>query len=223
MTTVPDTFRSEQALAEAVDEAFAEALAEELATAFTEPEETQKAAPIALPETAELIAQAGITTGPCPPDPRTPSRNGRLAKTGLRLACGAAWWLVKGSVYVTALLLLQAVRTAWHLTAPAAPEAAQPEPRASEFLTATSDEIHRLGWTQDRYQDDRGVCVLGAQNALLRRGVGTPAVADRSCDYLLAAVHRRSVPAWNDGLARRESDIHTALLHAAARARAAND
>ncbi|MEU3189494.1 hypothetical protein ABZ686_02365 [Streptomyces sp. NPDC006992] len=217
--TLPDTFRSETALAGAVDAAFAEALAEELAAAMTAPQESAPAQ-VRLPDTDVLIAQAGIATGPCPPDPKTPSRSGRAARTALRLAGRAAWWLVKGAVCVTALVLVQTVRGLRQLSAPAPPE---PAPRASDFLAATSAHLTEVGWTQYRLTSPAGRCLIGAERDLIRTGTGTAEVAARANDYLRASAGCRSIPLWNDGLTRREEHIHTALYRAAARARAAGD
>jgi hypothetical protein len=221
-TTIPDTFRSQAALADAVDAVFAEALAEELAKAFAAPDTPGPA--IELPATEVLIAQAGIATGPCQPDPARPSRSGRLAKTAIRLAGRAAWWLLRTAVCVTALILWGTVRTLWHLTFGGRQLPPEPAPRASDFLTATSDRIAETGWTQYQLQSSAGeMCLIGAERDLIRAGAGTRQLATRANSHLLTTIGARSLPLWNDRLARRQEHIHTALLTAAARARAAGD
>ncbi|MDQ0945996.1 hypothetical protein [Streptomyces sp. V1I1] len=70
--TAPRTFRSEAALAAAVDAAFAE----ELAAALADPAPDRPS--IVLPDAETLIRQAAIATGPCPPDPREPSGGDQL-------------------------------------------------------------------------------------------------------------------------------------------------
>lgn len=222
--TVPNTFLSEAAVGAAVDEAFADALAQELAAVFAPARQ-----PIVLPDVDTLIAQAGIVTGPCPPDARNSSLTARAAKTGARLAGRATWWLIKGAVYVTAVVVRELATAVWHLLTapPARPQLeeahAQQPPLPSDFLEATSDEITRSGWTQFQLQSSRGVCVIGAERALLRASAATQDTAKRANDHLLAVTGARSLPTWNDRLTRSQDQIHAALLAAAARARAAGE
>ncbi|MFI0742395.1 hypothetical protein ACH4PU_30615 [Streptomyces sp. NPDC021100] len=219
---LPRTFWSATALAAAVDEAFAEALAEELATALrgTTP------APILLPDTDTLIAQAGIALGPCPPDPRTPSRTGQLLRVGGSLAGRATWWLLKNAALLTGVLLVQTVRVVWHIAVqppaqPPAPALLPPGRRVApaEFLEATSTHIQEHGWTQHFLRTEHGECILGAEKSLIRSGTGTRKTAAAANAYLLAVTGARSVSAWNDQLSRTEEQVHAALLAAAARAR----
>ncbi|MCZ4102654.1 hypothetical protein QMK19_36295 [Streptomyces sp. H10-C2] len=227
-TTLPTTFWSQAALAAAVDAVFADALAAELAPTLTD---APVRPAVVLPTLDILLAQAGIVTGPSAPDPRTPSRTAHLAKAGGRLAGRAAWWLLKAAVYATAVILREIIVTSWHLffgtdrTRQASP--ARPAGRAmlpSDFLTATSQHITAAGWTRFTRQAPGGaVCVLGAERVLLRTGSGTPDTAARANAHLLQVTGARTVPGFNDGLTRRESQIHAALLNAAARARAAGE
>jgi hypothetical protein len=231
--TIPATFRSEAALAEAVDAAFAEALAQELAAVLAD-EPALPARPFGLPTTEALIAQAGIVTGPAPRDPRTPSPAAQHTKAaavaGGKLAGRAAWWLLKATAYVTAVVVREVLVTAWQLVFGITPqETEQPAPDSSgrgilpsDFLTATSGEIEQRGWAQHTLQDSYGrVCVLGAQRALLKSGTGTARTAREANDHLLAVTNSWSVAWWNDRLTRQEQQVHAALLAAADRARAA--
>ncbi|MEV6654894.1 hypothetical protein [Streptomyces sp. NPDC051219] len=237
--TAPQTFWSEAALAAAVDAAFAEALAEELADALADTTPAEPAT--ALPDTDTLIRQAGIVTGPCPPDPRTPSASGRLLKKASIITARAAWWLLKYTALFAGVLLVEVVRISWHLAvlaatpasadksavpAPSAPTVPQPKGTGrsittADFLEATSDRIKARGWSQHNYEDRRGVCILGAQRDLIRSGTGTRATASQANSHLLAVTGARFVPVWNDQLTRTEAQVHQALLVAAARARAA--
>lgn len=256
-TAVPATFRSAAALAAAVDEAFAEALQELLgadagadalqvgaeAEAYlkslspTEPAPPSR--PFGLPDIDTLIRAAGIATGPSLPDPRVPSPAAQLmrqtAKTGGRLAGRAAWWLLKTTAYVTAVVIREVIVTAWELLFGTTTQPQQapvpPAPRGtgraiapSDFLRATSAEIERRGWTQYALEDMHGrVCMLGAERALIQSGTGTWRTARNANDHIRAVTGARSVPAWNDSLRRHEPQIHAALLTAAARARAAGE
>lgn len=221
---LPAMFRSEAALAAAVDAAFADALAEEMATALrTEiPAAETPGVParaFGLPSTEVLIAQAGIVTGPAP---RGPSPTAQHAKTAARVgggfACRAAWWLLK----TTAWSLREILSLAWQLVVGPAPRDVPPPMLPSDFLAATSQEIVRRGWTQRTRQDSYGqVCMLGAELALIKEGTGTLDTAHEANDHLLAVTGARSVPRWNDHLRRQEEQVHAALLAAAARARAA--
>lgn len=235
--TAPQTFWSEAALAAAVDAAFAEALAEELADALADTARPANA----LPDTDTLIRQAGIVTGPCPPDPRTPSATGRFLKKASILTARAAWWLLKHTTLFAAVLLVEVLRISWHLAVlaatpasadkPAVPAPSAPTvPRSKEtgrsittadFLEATSDRIKTRGWTQFVMESRQGVCILGAERDLIRSGTGTRATASQANGHLLAVTGSRSVPGWNDQLTRTEAQVHQALLVAAARARAA--
>ncbi|MCM2424279.1 hypothetical protein [Streptomyces sp. RKAG293] len=226
-TTLPSTFRSQSALAAAVDAVFVEALAEELTLALADAAPDRPA--IVLPDLDTLLAQAGIVTGPSAPDPRAPSRTSHLAAAGGHLAARAAWWLLKASVYATAVILRYVLVTSWRLlfgTGPT-PTPAQPRGREqllpSEFLTATSAHIAERGWTQFTLASRRGVCLLGAEQALLQDGIGNRHTAERANSHLLQVTGARSVPRWNDRLTRQETQVHAALLNAAARARAAGE
>ncbi|MFI9588263.1 hypothetical protein ACIHCQ_42260 [Streptomyces sp. NPDC052236] len=238
MTTIPSTFRSEAALAAAVDAAFAEALVQELAAALAE--EAPARRPFNLPDTDTLVAQAGIVTGPCPPDPHAPSPIAQFTKqaatAGGRLAGRAAWWLLKATAYATAVVLREVIVLTWQLvfgtSSSPVPQLEQAPPTrptgrailASSFLEATSEEIGHRGWTQRRLENSLGqVCVRGAELSLIRSGTGTHNTARRANHHLLQVTGARSVPRWNDRLTRQEAQIHTALLAAAARARAAGE
>ncbi|GAA2350561.1 DUF6197 family protein [Streptomyces violaceusniger] len=226
--TIPSTFRSETALAAAVDAAFAEALAQELEAVLAE--EPASPRPFDLPDTETLIVQSGIITGPCPPDPHIPSPAAQIAKhtaqTGGRLALRAAWWLLRHTTLLTTAAVVGILRLGWHIianpkTPQALPQSAPVTP--SEFLEATSRHITEHGWTQHVLEDDRGVCVLGAERALIRSGTGTRRTARQANTHIRQITGALTIPAWNDRLARREDQIHAALLAAAARARAAGE
>lgn len=225
-TIAPRTFWSEASLAAAVDAAFAEALAAELATALTDSAPATSA--IVLPDTEALIRQAGIVTGSCPPDPRTPSASGRLLKKASVITARTAWWLLKHTAIITSALLVGTLRIIWHVVInPSAPGATEQSPNTgrsispAEFLEATSEHIMARGWTQHVMESERGVCMLGAQRDLIRSGTGTHATAREANSHLLAVTGSRSVPHWNDRLTRTQAQVHHALLAAAARARAA--
>jgi hypothetical protein len=245
----PATFWSETALAAAVDAAFADALAQELADVLTDAAPTEAAAaaaagdadvvvrPFGLPTTDALIAQAGIATGPAPRDPRTPSpavlRTRRAAAAGGKVAGRAAWLLLKTAAYVTALIAREVLVMAWQLAfgidGQDHGEQLLPAPKPSgraitpaDFLTETSREIERRGWTQHVLEDGHGrVCILGAESALIRSGTGTHRTAHTANQHFRHVTGARSVPGYNDALRRREDQIHAALLAAAARARSA--
>ncbi|WP_433894827.1 DUF6197 family protein [Streptomyces sp. CA-111067] len=236
---VPATFRSQSALAAAVDAAFADALARELADVLADaaPAEPAPSRPFGLPETEVLIAQAGITTGPAPRDPRVPSpaalRTRHALAVGGKFAGRAAWVLLKATAYVTALVAREVLVTTWQLLFGVvgqeqreqllpAPAPTGRQIRPSDFLVATSGEIERRGWTQRTAEDMHGrVCVLGAEQALIRTGTGTRRTARTANQHFRHVTGARSVPGYNDGLRRREDQIHAALLTAAARARSA--
>lgn len=225
-TILPSTFWSQAMLAAAVDAVFADALAEELTLAL--PDAAPDRPAIVLPDLGTLLAQAGIVTGPAAPDLRAPSRTGRLAAAGGRLAARAAWWLLKAAAFATAVLLRYVIVTSWRLLAGTgpAPEPARPRNQQllpSEFLTATGEHLAERGWTQFTLSSRRGVCLLGAERALLAAGAGTADTAQRANAHLLQVTGARSVPRWNDRLTRQESHVHAALLKAAARARAAGE
>ncbi|THA28259.1 hypothetical protein E4198_00145 [Streptomyces sp. RKND-216] len=231
---VPRTFRSEKALATAVDAVFADALAQELADALAD-DAPGTGRPFGLPTTGVLIAQAGIATGPAAPDPRSPSpavqavRRG--AAVGGRWAGRAAWWLLKTAACATAVLTREALAIGWQMvfgtalpgTARPAELEAVPRPTASAFLKATSDRLQVAGWSQHALHTATGSCVLGAERDLIADGAGTRRTATRANGHLCAVTGAWSVSAWNDALARREDQVHAALLAAAARARAAGD
>ncbi|WP_329583635.1 DUF6197 family protein [Streptomyces sp. NBC_01361] len=231
--TTPRTFWSETALAAAVDAAFAEALAEELAAVLSDAAPSKPA--IALPDTDILIREAGIATGPCQPDPRRPSASGRFLKKTAHLAARAAWWLLKHTALVTGILLINTLRISWLLGAaalgankPAASTPAIPQVTetgrsitTADFLEATSDRIKSRGWTQHAFENQHGVCILGAERDLIRSGTGTQATASQANSHLRAVTGARFVPVWNDALTRTEEQVHDALLAAAARARTA--
>ncbi|WP_069874511.1 DUF6197 family protein [Streptomyces malaysiensis] len=227
--TIPSTFRSETALAAAVDAAFAEALAQELEAALAE--EPAPLRPFDLPDTDTLIVQSGIVTGPCPPDPHLPSPTAQIAKhtaqTGGRLALRAAWWLLRHTTLLTTAVVVGILRLGWHIIAnPKTPQALpQPAPvTPSEFLEATSRHITEHGWTQHVLEDDRGaMCIRGAERALIRSGTGTRRTARQANTHFRHVTGAVAIPAWNDWLARREDQIHAALLAAAARARTAGE
>ncbi|MDQ1013151.1 hypothetical protein QFZ82_007636 [Streptomyces sp. V4I23] len=203
--TAPRTFWSEAALAAAVDAAFAEALAEELAAALADAAPARSA--IVLPDTDTLIRQAGIVTGPCPPDPRTPSTTGRFLKKASIITARAAWWLLKHTTLCVGVLLVGTLRIVWHLVAERRPSpdwAIAP----ADFLEATSEHVKTRGWTQFAMESRRGVCVLGAERDLIRSGTGTRATASQANSHLLAVTGARSVPAWNDQLTRTEAQVH---------------
>ncbi|MDQ0945997.1 hypothetical protein [Streptomyces sp. V1I1] len=63
-----------------------------------------------------------------------------------------------------------------------------------------------------------GVCMLGAQLSLIRCCIGTRTTVAEANSHLLAVTGARSVPRWNDRLARTEAQVHDVLLAAAARA-----
>lgn len=229
----PRTFWSETALAAAVDAVFAEALAEELAAAFRD--EAPETAPaedapaIVLPDTDTLIREAGITTGPCPPDPRSPSRSGQVARTAGTFAVRAAWLLLKYSTLFAAGVLVVSVRVLWHLLTPSsAPqlEAAPPPEavralKAADFLEATSETIKTRGWIQREEVSADGVCIIGAENTLVWSDPASRKTASDANAYLRSVIGRRSIPRWNDHLHRTEEQVHRALLAAAERARTA--
>ncbi|MFF7764252.1 DUF6197 family protein [Streptomyces griseorubiginosus] len=229
----PRTFWSEAALAAAVDAVFAEALAEELAAAFhddtlddTPP--VDEAPAIVLPPTDVLIREAGITTGPCPPDPRLPSRSGQITRTAGRFAARAAWLLLKYTTLFAAGVLVVSVRVLWSLVIPStAPqlEVASPETlralKAADFLEATSETIKARGWIQGEYSSPDGVCIRGAQRELAAADPASRKTVSDANTYLRSVVGTRSIPRWNDNLHRTEEQVHRALLAAAERARAA--
>ena len=234
---LPATFRSEASLAAAVDAAFAEALAQELAAVLAgEPAApTSPAQPaIVLPDTDTLIRQAGIVTGPCDPDPRAPSRTGLALRAGGRNAGRAAGWLLTTA---GALALRGAIAAADHLLdhpEPPTPHAEEPahltapgeDPAPSDLLDAASAEIHRRGWTQGALETTAGaVCIHGAERALLHAGYGDHHTIRRANHHLARTlwIPPKCIPAWNDQHDRTENQIHTALLTAAARARAAGE
>ncbi|MEU4496949.1 hypothetical protein AB0F96_26775 [Streptomyces sp. NPDC023998] len=228
--TAPRTFWSEAALAAAVDAAFAEALAEELAAALADPAPDRPA--IVLPDTETLIRQAGIATGPCPPDRREPSAGGQLLKKASVVTLRAAWWLLQHTSLFAGAVLVELIRLGWNLAFnPSAPAPAQPVPQPAprtgravtpaDFLEATSGHIKTRGWTQHVVESQRGVCIRGAQLSLIRCGTGTRTTASAANSHLLAVTGARSVPRWNDRLTRTEAQVHDALLAAAARARTA--
>jgi hypothetical protein len=219
--TAPRTFWSEAALAAAVDAAFAEALAEELGAALADSALTRPA--IDLPDTDTLIRQAGIATGPRPPDTREASAGGRLLKKASVFTLRAAWWLLKHATLFAVAAPVEIIRL-WRFAAtPSTPSSPEPAPQSAprtgravtpaDFLQATSDHIKTRGWTQHVMESQRGVCIRGAQRSLIRFDTGTRTTA--------AAANTRSVPRWNDRLARTEAQVHDALLAAAARARTA--
>lgn len=225
----PRTFWSEAALAAAVDAVFAEALAEELTAALADL--TPEPPAIVLPDTETLIRQAGIITGPCPPDPPRPSAGGRLLKKTALFTVQAAWWLLKYTVLFAVAAPVEIIRV-WRYaatpTAPAAPKVLpQPTPRTgrqistADFLEATSEHIKARGWTQHVLASQHGVCAIQAERELIRSGIGSRTTAAEANRHLLAVTGARSVPLWNDGLRRTETQVHHALLAAAARARAA--
>lgn len=216
--TAPQTFWSDAALASAVDAAFAEALAEELAAALADTTPARPA--VVLPDTDTLIRQAGIITGPCPPDPRTPSATGHFLRKASIITARAAWWLLKHTTLCAGVLLIEALRITWHLAGERTPSLDRVITPA-DFLEATSEHIKTRGWTQFVMQSHRGVCILGAERDLIRSGTGTHTTASEANGHLLAVTGSRSVPAWNDQLTRTEAQVHQALLVAAARARAA--
>ncbi|MEU5108200.1 hypothetical protein AB0H07_39085 [Streptomyces sp. NPDC021354] len=226
-TIAPRTFWSEAALAAAVDAAFAEALANELAAALAD--DAPDSAGIVLPDTETLIRQAGVVTGPCPPDPRVPSpaaqRLKHTAHTGVRLAARAAWWLLRTTTLVTVTAAAGILRLSWHIIAnPQAAPQPQPAPiTPSGFLEATSRYIKDHGWTQHALTDHRGVCIYGAEHGLIRSGTGTRRTAHQANIHLRHVTGALTIPTFNDWLTRRESQIHAALLTAAARARAAGE
>lgn len=233
-TRPPATFMSQAALAAAVDAAFADALALELADVLaTAAPPAGPARPFDLPDTDTLIAQSGIATGPAPRDPHIPSpaalQTRHALAVGGKFAGRAAWLLLKATAYVTAIVAREVLVTTWQLlfgvTSEQQREQLQPAPvRSSDFLLATSEQIERRGWTQHRMQDRYGqVCVLGAEQVLLRAGVGTPATGRRANHHFRKATGARSVPGWNDAWSRRQDHVHAALLAAAARARAAGE
>ncbi|MBL1086803.1 hypothetical protein JK359_33400 [Streptomyces actinomycinicus] len=237
----PRTFWSEAALAAAVDAVFAEALVEELAAAFrdepsAEPaitDDAHQAPVIVLPDTDTLIRQAGIATGPCPPDPRIPTRSGQLARTAGRCAARAAWVLLKYSTLFAAGVLVCSIRLLWDLTFPRAGTTRQletaPDPRpeavralrAADFLQATSETIRVRGWMQGDFVTPDGVCVIGAERELVHSGYASRKTATDANVYLRSVIGRRSIPRWNDNLQRTEEQVHRALLAAAERARTA--
>ncbi|MBT2393375.1 hypothetical protein J7E87_29140 [Streptomyces sp. ISL-1] len=227
--TAPRTFWSQAALAAAVDAAFAEALAEELAVALADTGPARPA--IVLPDTETLIRQAGIVTGPCPPDASEPSAGGQLLKKASVFTLRAAWWLLKHTTLFAIAAPVEIIRL-WHFAAtPSTPASREPAPQPArrtgravtpaDFLQATSDHIKTHGWTQHVMESQRGVCIRGAQLSLIRCGTGTRTTASAANTHLLAVTGGRSVPRWNDGLVRTEAQVHDALLAAAARARTA--
>ncbi|MEU2874432.1 hypothetical protein ABZ769_35445 [Streptomyces olivoreticuli] len=212
---MPATFQSEQALREAVDTVFADALAYALTPA------PARRPGIDLPTVDELIAQAGIVTGPPPATaPAFRSVITPAATTAARWSGRAAWWLLTTTAYGTALLLRGVLTTAWHLLT--GPRNGQPV-RASEFLDATSDHITTRGWTRFALESEHGVCVIGAQRQLMRSGLGTSQDADRAAAYLRQATGARNIPRWNDRITHTDTAIHAGLREAAALARAAGD
>ncbi|MEV6133126.1 hypothetical protein AB0M05_41110 [Streptomyces violaceusniger] len=226
-TTAPRTFWSDAALAAAVDAAFAEALAEELAAALAD--DTPDSTGIVPLDTETLIRQAGVVTGPCPPDPRVPSpaaqRFKHATRIGGRLAAQAAWWLLRTTALLTVTAAVGILRLSWHIIANPKPA---PQPQLapitpSGFLAATSRYIEDHGWTQHVLADDRGVCLREAENALIRGGTGTRRTARQANVHLRHVTGALTVPTFNDWLTRREDQIHAALLTAAARARAAGE
>ncbi|GAA3372195.1 hypothetical protein GCM10017744_102720 [Streptomyces antimycoticus] len=226
-TTAPRTFWSDAALAAAVDAAFAEALAEELAAALAD--DTPDSTGIVPLDTETLIRQAGVVTGPCPPDPRVPSpaaqRLKHTTRIGGRLAAQAAWWLLRTTALLTVTAAVGILRLSWHIIANPKPA---PQPQLapitpSGFLAATSRYITDHGWTQHVLADDRGVCLREAENALIRGGTGTRSTARQANAHLRHVTGALTIPTFNDWLTRREDQIHAALLTAAARARAAGE
>lgn len=221
-------------LAAAIDAVFADALAADVAAGIADRTPLQAPAlrtahPLVTLPTDELVDQAGIATGPCPPDPHIPSPTIQYAKAGIRVAGRVTWWLVKGSVYVTAVIVRELTSVVWELITnkPAPQPELEPAPvqpmRPSDFLLKTSEHLRDRGWTQFRLEDSRGLCVIGAERSLISSGVGSREIAQRANDHLLAVVRSWTVPTWNDRLTRNEDQIHEALRAAAARARAAGE
>jgi hypothetical protein len=237
MQTIPVTYArstadanmAELALAAAIDAVFRDAIALDVAAGIANP--TRQ--PIQLPDIDTLIYQAGIATGPCLPDPRTPSPAARHAKAGASLVGRATWWLIKGGIYVTAVVVRELTSVVLELLVgkptpqpelEPAPAQQPPRPvRPSDFLLKTSDHLRDRGWTQFRLESSRGLCVIGAERSLIGDGVGSHEIAQRANTHLLAVVRGWSVPSWNDRLSRREDQVHEALRAAAARARAAGE
>ncbi|MFJ2007947.1 DUF6197 family protein [Streptomyces chartreusis] len=228
----PRTFWSETALAAAVEAVFAEVLAEELAAAFSddtsaEPAADEAAPGIVLPDTETLIREAGIVTGPCPPDPHVATRSEQLVRTVGTFAGRAAWLLLKYSTLFAAGVVIVSVRVLWDLFGPSgAPQLESPETvralKAADFLEATSETIRDRGWTQGTFVAPSGaVCTEGAQRELLRSGVASRRTAAAANTHLRSVIGRRSIPGWNDNHLRTEEQVHQALLTAAERARAA--
>ncbi|EPH46879.1 hypothetical protein ABT390_33945 [Streptomyces aurantiacus] len=222
----PRTFWSGEALAAAVDEVFAEALAEELTTALNDPGRAARPA-IVLPDTDTLITQAGIVTGPCPPDPPAPSALEDRLHTAAGLGKQAAWLLLKYTLLTLTSPLWLGLRLLVHALASPPPPALAPSPeqqqalKAAEFLELTSQYIHERGWTQHTLSSHRGVCVIGAERDLIRARAASRTTARDANTHLQAVIGTAYIPWWNDRFRRTEAQVHQALLTAAERARAA--
>ncbi|ONK09279.1 hypothetical protein [Streptomyces sp. MP131-18] len=234
--TIPATYIGidDAELAAAIDAVFSDALAADVAAGIADrpllsAPASRTAHPLVTLPTNDLVDQVGIAAGPCPPDPRTPSPTIQYAKAGTRVAGRVTWWLVKGSIYVTAIVVRELTSAVWELiTNKPAPqpqlESAPVQPmRPSDFLLKTSEHLRDRGWTQFRLEDSRGLCVIGAERSLIGDGVGSREIAERANEHLLAVVRGWSVPSWNDRLSRREDQVHEALRAAAGRARAAGE
>ncbi|MFE2693647.1 DUF6197 family protein [Streptomyces mirabilis] len=219
----PRTFWSESVIAAAVDAVFAEALAQELAAVLEDDAPARPA--IVLPDTDLLIAQAGIATGPCPPDLRTPSRSGHVLRAAGTFAARAAWWLLKHATFFAASALGHGLRLVWDITVNPQPSRPAPRPetlralKAADFLEATSEHIRERGWTQHALVSARGVCMIGAERELIRAGAASRKTAAAANVHVHAVIGGVGIPWWNDRLRRTEEQVHQALLTAAERAR----
>ncbi|PNG97026.1 DUF6197 family protein [Streptomyces malaysiensis] len=141
---------------------------------------------IELPPVDELIAQAGIVTGPAPRTKKPPKTNDRELPGGL-------WRMLPD----------------WALTAR---RGRRREVTVTEHLQLTALVIQRYGWCGRGLRSRSGRrCILGAQAVLYRLGYGsqdTAMAAGRVMDRILAG---RGIRAhyweWNDHPGRDEADV----------------
>ncbi|MFD8088655.1 DUF6197 family protein [Streptomyces malaysiensis] len=136
-----------------------------------------------LPPVDELIAEAGIVTGPAP----------RQKKTKDRGLPGGVWRMLPD----------------WALSARRGPRR---QVTVTEHLQLTALVIQRYGWCGRGLRSRTGRrCILGAQAVLYRLGYGdqdTAMAAGRVMDHILTA---RGIRAhyweWNDHAGRDEGDV----------------
>lgn len=150
-----------------------------------------------LPSVDELIAQAGIVTGPAP----------RQKNTKTHGLPGGMWRMLPD----------------WAL---AARRGSRRDVTVTEHLQLTALVIQRYGWARGSLRTRSGRrCILGAQAVLYRLGYGdqdTAMAAGRVMDRILAARGIRChYHEWNDHAGRTEGEVFYLLREAIGAASAA--